>query len=521
VGWLANTKAGRLSIIALTCIAGVAFAFWMCFRPKIGHASLLEIRAVLPRELRYRQPLDPNSVDRMDRLIAIAKRLRRNGAYTFRRDGTQSFEVGGPPFGVLPELSQLADAATAPNDSIQFAKAVWRTRRPIFQEIAEILDEGDLQYRILRDSDADRSFVLDIRDFVRWLAIVGVAFAQAGDFEVAQNAIDQSHRLAAAVASAGGDSLNYLGATGMLSDSDNAILCTSLLPRCPKRLIQTWLDDLTPFGKQPSALARALAEDFRELKLPLIADPKKLCKALAAVLLIDADPTGEDVPASHESYEGYGTYDPVATAKAAGRIVLHNIASADLPFDSYTGGPLDPAFSTMPDYGGLGMKPGWRLSWEKIKFRYLMSNSPNTLGRGLLQLGGPPDFSTMLKVRCAYQARHEETRIALASVLFRRKHGGKLPHVLADLDPGYLPVLPYDPFTGNAILYNPIKEVVWCASGASPTFDEDAIAPILDTKTVTTSLKLEPNPLALSLLKSLRPTAVLKSPPIASTMESR
>jgi len=56
--WFVTTKAGRI-LVGLTLGFGLlAFIGWMLFRPKIGHATLAEIDAVLPLELRTEPKID-------------------------------------------------------------------------------------------------------------------------------------------------------------------------------------------------------------------------------------------------------------------------------------------------------------------------------------------------------------------------------------------------------------------------------------------------------------------------------
>ena len=62
---------------------------------------------------------------------------------------------------------------------------------------------------------------------------------------------------------------------------------------------------------------------------------------------------------------------------------------------------------------------------------------------------------------CLWRARREAARVLLATILYRRDHGGQLPEKLSNVVPKYLAAVPLDPFNGKPMLYDARKEVVY------------------------------------------------------------
>ena len=71
------------------------------------------------------------------------------------------------------------------------------------------------------------------------------------------------------------------------------------------------------------------------------------------------------------------------------------------------------------------------------------------------------DAKIMVGNGCSYRASRNQTRVLLATRLYRYDHAGQLPLTLADLVPKYLPTLPIDPFNGKSMLYDAKKQVVY------------------------------------------------------------
>jgi len=106
------------------------------------------------------------------------------------------------------------------------------------------------------------------------------------------------------------------------------------------------------------------------------------------------------------------------------------------------------------------MKPGFEREWEKLKFRFLMDNCSNSLGRWIIATG--PGFSKQVMTNsCHWQAERQATRVLLASRLYRYDHHGELPQKLEDVVPKYLTGIPIDPYNGMPMLYSAEKQKVW------------------------------------------------------------
>jgi len=98
-----------------------------------------------------------------------------------------------------------------------------------------------LAYRPLNAADDDRGFVLEQRDLVRGLAVLGSTFARAGDFARGVQAVDLSLKLSTSIFLAGGDSFDYVPATAMLQESYAGIRRVVRLPKCPIAICHQWL----------------------------------------------------------------------------------------------------------------------------------------------------------------------------------------------------------------------------------------------------------------------------------------
>ena len=238
----------------------------------------------------------------------------------------------------------------------------------------------------------------------------------------------------------------------------------------------------------PSMLGDALVIDFREAVLPMIAKPRMISELLAGLPEVDDDGQPNQSPESHESYLDCGTFDPLETARMAGKMLEEDIRSTSDPKATTprTEAPM------MPEYNGIGLKPGLKLAWEKFKFHFLMSNTANSLGRGLLQLGGNPILVAKISARDACVANLQATRTVLASILYRRRHQGKLPNKLSDLVPEFLSSVPQDFSTGRAMKYDKASGMLsW--TPIEKSFDNEAIASFVDLSTSTITLPKGPS----------------------------
>lgn len=462
----------RSLCVAVGVVGLCSLVVWQVLRPKIGHATLAEIRRFLPPDLRAGKPIDQQAVDRMQRFLAVAHRFALADSYTFGKPDLQSYSYGEQSPGPNRDLNELTNSRTPEARRLKVARHVWETRRRDFEEMKEILDEGGLEFKHFKNSWTDKGFAYEIRDVVRCLRCIGSSFAQSGDFKGAVAAVELGRRIGAAVEGAGGDSMLFLEECIIISEADYGIRRVAGVPGVPSADCKRWLDDLTELHK--TMLAEALAIDFRENMLPMLADPARISSTLAKLPEVADSGVANDLPLSHESYLGYGTYDPFETARLAGQV-----AEEDIKATLGSAPPVHPTIPPMPEYHGGGMEPGIKLSWEKLKFHYMMSNSYNTLGRGMLQLGSAPDLGSKIALRDACLARREMTRIMLACILYRRSHSGRLPSKLSDLAPEYLNKIPHDPFTGTDIKFNSRSGLISCDSSKA-SFDHDGLGQVID-----------------------------------------
>jgi hypothetical protein len=278
---------------------------------------------------------------------------------------------------------------------------------------------------------------------------------------------------------AGGDEMLYLAEIGTISEADLGVRKVCSQPGFPTKKCREWLDDLGSI--HPSMLGEARALDFREITLPLIANPDKIADYLVNDQMFSGFPAPRSTVTPQQLLRGCGTFDPMLTARLSSQMALKEIHQSRQPFEGYKAvhSPAKP----IPEFRGGPFKPGIRLKWEQLKFRFQMNNSPNTLGRYMLGLGENPEFGAMLKAKCAVEARREETRILLASILYRHKHGA-LPHKLSDLVPDLLPAVPTDPYTGKPIAYDPTKGTIGSVPTSATEMFHEAFEDLVDIRSV-------------------------------------
>ncbi len=434
MGWFIKTK-GRLigtGIFLTGCL--LPLAGWQLMRPELGHATLAEIEAALPPDLRGNLPVDEAACKRMDRLQALCK-----------------IHWGS-------EKDQFTRPEDFSNHRFNAAKRVWAKHSKDFTAIRHLLGEGSLQLRPTLETN--RPSVLPELEVVRKLSFTGITFAQGGDLAGAKAALDLSCHLSASIRRGGRDLTDYLYALLFDGISDSSLQSVAYLRDCLPVLCRHWLADSDPAQMGDPILASAQREEFRKFVVPSLANSEKFARD---VILGVADA---------EQYDGplFGTFDPISTARTQGHFVELRMENANRPLSEY-----DDTVSRLEKAETLGLpssskfKPGLPLDGETIKFMALMNNTSNSLGRQMVanylhasaMFGYSDSDKLMISNSCAYRAQMEWTRVLLATRLYRHDHAGHLPNTLNDLVPTYLSSLPIDPFNGKPMLYNASKQVVY------------------------------------------------------------
>jgi len=91
--------------------------------------------------------------------------------------------------------------------------------------------------------------------------------------------------------------------------------------------------------------------------------------------------------------------------------------------------------------------------WDEFKYKFLMNNTRNSLGRKLMSNGLLVD-SAEIEVSDKWRANRDLIRILLASRIYQATHSGHLPSTTS----GFLSILgawPTDPFNGKPMIYKP------------------------------------------------------------------
>lgn len=156
-----------------------------------------------------------------------------------------------------------------------------------------------------------------------------------------------------------------------------------------------------------------------------------------------------------------GNFDAIETAKEAGAAVIHAMQNTGLAFGQMDNRPLERVgrdVEFLPPQGRFADRAK-ASPFETLAYRFLMNNTPNSLGRVLM--AALPANQHALEASCAIRAQLEADRILLASRLYQDAHSGSLPSNLSDLVPTYLPAVPRDPFSGSHMLFNAHREIAY------------------------------------------------------------
>jgi len=178
---VAKSRGGRILLGILLTLGFLAFIGWMLMRPKIGRATVSEIEAVLPPEAYAKQAVDEAAAKRMDGVIAISRLIGEAG------------------------LTKLKQQAMSNADKIGIAKYLWAGNEEQFDKLQKILDAGPLQYRPLAKPDGVRSYMIEMKQLVDSLALIGSNLAAAGDYDKGKYCTDLCLRLSNGVLKAKGN----------------------------------------------------------------------------------------------------------------------------------------------------------------------------------------------------------------------------------------------------------------------------------------------------------------------------
>ena len=156
-----------------------------------------------------------------------------------------------------------------------------------------------------------------------------------------------------------------------------------------------------------------------------------------------------------------GRYQALETTRLYSKAVLCMVRNAQVPLSQF-----DDTARKIVDQAGIGL-PTESSSvshddlsvWDKLKYRLAMNTTRNSIGRQLINgtiMSDPGPIVTSGNAR----AYRDCVRIYIASQIYRRLHGGNLPHTITDFN-SILGSWPKDPFNGLPMIYRPLKHSVY------------------------------------------------------------
>jgi len=419
---------------ALLLVAGlVTFGRWQLLRPKLSHATLREIESALPNGSWEKHVRDTDAIFRMMRLFALAKISRNSNVILLSKDEQSRGELN------------------------PIAHLVWQEQLAAFDQIDRLLKSGPLEYKSESDPEMDSLSFQSIRNLAKILALIGTSSAIEGDFATCKRAISIDITMIDRFSQANGGFKEYINLAAIVSVTELAIQQIVRLPTCPASLCREWLARLPTTSISDPLLARSIQTEFQEYTVPRLSDPTLFVRDLIrhGMGTLDFDSPFEP---PEEDYVGLGTFDPIPTARLAAKLVQLEKANTLRPLSQYD---PEPDRLVSEQAKGLPEERGRRGTFERIRFRYLMSNSKNSIGRALIAFVGGAAIKSSIRTSYHWRALNEATRILIATALYRRSHQARLPTELSALTPELLQSIPLDPYDGHEMRYSARDEKVW------------------------------------------------------------
>ena len=422
----------RILIGFVVVLAILGLLLWRSLMPKIRTATPEQVRAVLPKEILVPDPQDP----------AAQTRYTRFATFMAKTD----FKSAEGLIDTKKTPANIAYAAT---------QKFWADHPKLIGDVLQILNSGPIQAPVARQDEfiGTNGFFSNVRTFVKIVELSGRLYADHGDFEQSTRMHLLGISLADKMMASGGPMINYLVAVANESIVNSAIDKTAMLPVFPADDCQKLLTALTPSLDRDTLLANSIKRDFTQFALNLLPDPMKRPNDF---IQQNEDPDGDTTKEPI-----VGTYEPIETAQLFGGAVAMTMANAQRPY-SKLDRSISAAFENdsrqLPQPPDSSEPDGIGRTLKKWKYRFLMDNIHNSLGRQFASSGVMDENATELS--CRWRAQRNATRVLLASRIYRSSHGGKLPETVD----GFVPLLgkwPQDPYNGLAMIYNAKTEKVY------------------------------------------------------------
>ena len=430
--------------VILACLIG---AGWRLFQPSVKLASEAEIRAVLPKELLEEIPEDPQAVARYKKLSALSASLKKDDVDKLlnpqpyaKSDGTGKSKLSIPQFLAL---------------QYKETKRFWSVNPSFCSDLKTLVDSGP--FEAPRPNTANVLFpeLSSVKSVFKVLTTSARVYADFGDNQQSLDLMLLSVKLNKRLFSDGGVVINYLvsiACEAITMRSVDLVCCKSTFPIEDCRIILKALD---PAPTTDTYAREAMRTDFQCCALKVLAeDPRAKESQYASLVQMDSNDES-----NHDSF--VGNYDSIETGKVWAKDVVGQMSNALKPLTSYDDSFdrfLDRDGATLPKEPDPEKTDEFGKWWGKLRFRFLMNNTHNTVGRVMVDSNMLGRY--MLQASARWRSVRDESRVLLASRIYRKEHGGRLPASIEAFEP-ILGAWPQDPFNGKKMLYLPKKEVVY------------------------------------------------------------
>ncbi|MDR3688848.1 MAG: hypothetical protein P4L46_05675 [Fimbriimonas sp.] len=451
-----RSKGFRSLAIALGIVAFGGILAWRVMQPKIRLATLEQIRSVVPKELLVETPSDPAAVKRYLSLTALiqsidAKELGSVSNYSSMPPGSSRSAFGGP--------GGSSSTPEKPENDQQFAdvERLWKNHPIVWSKLKALVDDGSIQRPPVDPKRADGfTDSVSMKGFIKALAISARLYAEHGDFGKATDLAVVDLQLVNRLFANCQYTIDYLVDIAYESIVMAAVKSMAADPRFPLPDCRRLLTTIAAAPRVDGVAAKAVQSDFLRMELiELSANPAKEFSNPRS-LFSTSDPTDEAQP---EPF--CGTYDALATAQLAGEDFLAQMANLRKPYAEYDWSSdhrIDRLTKNLPVPDYAKEQDGIRKSWDTFRYRFVMNNSHNSVGLGLL--AQMAQGSSLVELSCRWRTIHDATRVLLASRIYRASHSGRLP----ESTDGFVAILggwPQDPFNGKPMQYRSKLERVY------------------------------------------------------------
>jgi hypothetical protein len=290
--------------------------------------------------------------------------------------------------------------------------------------------------------------------FVRLVTTSATLFADSGDYDTCTRLILLALELNDRMFADNGVMIDYLVTAGCHSMVMSAIQHVASRSRFPVEDCQRILSALTPSPKSDSFAGTMVRIEFQRFTLKLLPmDPRAGTWKQTNPDLFYGDNVDEPPFA--------GNYDAIETAKTIGQVCFALMQNVERPLsqcDRSVYAVVDRDAKDLPLLPDPEKFRGFGKWWGNLKYRFLMNNTSNSVGRAYC--ANPMWDDTLVKTSCRWRSAREVTRVLLASRIYRSAHGGKLPESVT----GFLSLLgewPQDPYNGKQMIYRQAQEKVY------------------------------------------------------------